>query len=184
VFDSIGMFAKQFTPVDGGYLYYSSRKSGGKLVTAEEYEGLLEGWRKVAGGAGTLKSVGVVILWILLSTLISKSLELPGWADKILIAVAVVGISAWLLWAGFAPYRLVRDREAVTPPRPGSEARKQARAALNWPMVIVFLLASGATFFASIALPREMVASWAWLVGSGLMFVAYAWVAIQKPRDG
>ena len=41
MFDSIGAFTRQFTPVDGGYLYFPSRKNGGKLVTAEEFETLV-----------------------------------------------------------------------------------------------------------------------------------------------
>jgi hypothetical protein len=32
MFDSIGAFTSPFTPVDGGYLYYPSRKDGGKLA--------------------------------------------------------------------------------------------------------------------------------------------------------
>src|SRR3546814_13718104 len=78
------------------------------------------------------KIVGIVMLAIIFWTTISKSLSLPEWSDSIMVAASVAGISAWLLWASFAPRRLVRDRPAMTPPRPVSETKRQARALLNW----------------------------------------------------
>src|SRR3546814_9594755 len=95
----MGAFNNQFTPVDGGYLYYPSKNSGGKLVTADEYEQLAAGWRKVAGRRGMWKIVGIVMLAIIFWTTISKSLSLPEWSDSIMVAASVAGISAWLLWA-------------------------------------------------------------------------------------
>jgi hypothetical protein len=47
--DSHRSFAGQFTPVDGGYLYYPSRKSGGKLITTDELEELDKAWRRRVG---------------------------------------------------------------------------------------------------------------------------------------
>src|SRR3546814_8848159 len=106
----MGAFNNQFTPVDGGYLYYPSKNSGGKLVTADEYEQLAAGWRKVAGRRGMWKIVGIVMLAIIFWTTISKSLSLPEWSDSIMVAASVAGISAWLLWASFAPRR---DRKST-----------------------------------------------------------------------
>jgi hypothetical protein len=183
MFDSMGAFAKQFTPVEDGYLYYPSKKGGGKLVTTEEYHELVEGWRKVAGRPGMWKVVGVVMLAIFLWTLISKALSLPDWWDSITVAVTVIGMSAWLLWASFAPRRLVRDRPAVTPPRSISQARHQARALLNWRFVIFALLLSGLAFFGSLHSTERNFASWAWFIGSGAMLGGYIWIAIQKFRD-
>lgn len=54
---------------------------------------------------------------------------------------------------------------------------------LNWPFVAFALLISGAILFGSIQSPRDTITSWAWLIGSGLTFVAYIWIAIQKLRD-
>lgn len=136
MFDSMGAFNKQFIPVDGGYLYYPSRKSGGKLVTVEEFEGLVAGWQRIAGRSGLWKPVGVVVLVILLWTLLSQALALPEWADSIIVVGSVAAVSGWMLWASFEPRRLVRDRSVVAPPRSVLQARRQARAALNWPFVI------------------------------------------------
>jgi hypothetical protein len=183
VFDSIGTFTKQFTPVEGGYLYYPSKKDGGKLVTSNEYDELVAGWQKVAGRKGIWKIVSIVMLTIMFSTLVSKATVLPAWSDSILTAACVVGILAWLLWASLAPRRLVRDRPAIAPPRPSSQVRRQARALINWRMIIFALFFSGIAFFGSLNLtPRDFV-TWAWLIGSGGMFGAYIWIAIQKIRD-
>ncbi len=183
MFDSIGAFTKQFTPVEGEYLYYPSKKDGGKLVTADEYQQLIEGWNKVAGRHGMWKVVGIVMLAIVIWTIISKSLSIPDWSDSIMVATVVIGISRLLMWASFAPRRLVRDRAAITPPRPVSEAKRQARALLNWRFIIFALLFSGIVFFGSLNAPQRDFTSWAWLIGSGAMFGLYTWMAVQKFRD-
>ncbi|WP_143761353.1 hypothetical protein [Sphingobium chlorophenolicum] len=183
MFDSIGAFTRQFTPVDGGYLYYPSKKDGGKLVTADEYQQLTEGWSRVAGRRGLWKVVGVVMLAIIIWTAISKSLSLPDWLDSIMVAASVTGISGWLFWASFAPRRLVRDRPAITPPRSVLQAKRQARALLNWRFIIFALLFSGIAFLGSLKAPEHDFKSWAWLIGSGVMFGLYIWIAIQKFRD-
>lgn len=184
MFDSVGAFTKQFTPVEGGYLYYPSKKGGGKLVTVDEYRQLAKGWNKVAGRRGIWKIAGVVMLTILIWTIISKSLSLPDWSDSIMVAVCVIGMSGWLLWASLAPRRLVRERTAITPPRPASETKRQARALLNWRFVIFALLFSGIAFVGSLNTPERDFKSWAWLIGSGAMFSLYICLAIQKFRDG
>jgi hypothetical protein len=183
MFDSIGAFKKQFTPTEGGYLYYPSKKCGGKLVTAAEHEQLIESWRKVAGRRGMWTVVSIVMLAIFVWTAISKLLSLPNWSDSIIVATSVIGISAWLLWASFAPRRLVRDRPAIAPPRPGSETRRQARALLSWRFIIFALLFSGVTFLGSLNSPGRDLKTWAWIIGSGAFFGLYIWIAIQKVRD-
>ncbi len=183
MFDSVGAFTKLFTPVDGGYLFHPSRKSGGKLVTAEEHDRLVASWEQIAGRAGIWKTVGVVVLILVLWTFLSEGLSLTEWADTVVIASLVLAISAWMLWASFAPRRLVRDRPAVTAPRPLSEARREARATLNWPFVIFALLLSGATFLGTVTTTERTLSTWAWLVGSGLMLGVYLWIGFQKLFD-
>lgn len=181
--DPISTFAKQFTPVEGGYLFYPSRKSGGKLVTPEEFERLMENWRRVAGTKGRWKSVGAIVLAITLWLLLSQLLRAPSWADEVIVPAVAVGIVAWLLWASFAPQRLVRDRPAVAPPRPLPQARREARAMLKWPTVLVVTLLSGAIFLGCLLSPHRTFGDWAWLVGSGAMFALYLWVGFMKLRD-
>ncbi|MBO9621461.1 MAG: hypothetical protein J7500_01990 [Sphingomonas sp.] len=183
MFDSMGAFAKRFKPIEGGYLYYPSKKGGGKLVTAEERDELIEGWRKVAGPTGTWKMVGIVMLAIFLWISISSALSLPDWSDSVSTAVVVAGVCGWIFWASLAPARLVKDRPDSAPPLPVSQAKREARALLNWRFVIFALLFSGAAFLKSLTATERDFASWAWLVGSGTMFSLYVWIAIQKFRE-
>ena len=183
MFDATGAFIRQFTPVDGGYVFYPSRKSGGKLVTFEEYEALVTNWRRVAGWRSHWKVAGIVFLVILLWTLASQALALPDSADWLVIVACVAALSGWVLWASFAPHRLVKDRPDYTPPRAAWQTRREARAALNWPLVIVVLLFSGAVFLGHLAAPNGTLAWWAWIIGSGLFFGGYLWIAIQKIAD-
>jgi hypothetical protein len=169
--------------VSGGYLYYPGKGAGGKLVTADEYESLLAGWERTTGGRGTWTTVGFVFLAILVWTFLSEALALPDWAHWIFIGGCVVGVAVRIFWAAFAPRRLVTNRPDVAPPRHASEARRDAGAALNWPFVLFFLVASAAVFIAHVIGGDRTASGWAWLVGSGLFFALYLCVAIQKFRD-
>lgn len=184
MFDPVGAFSKQFIPVDGGYLYYVSRKEDGKLVTPAEYEALIENWTAVAGGPGRWKAIALMMLAIALWTLVSHTLGLSEYADQVFIALVVAAFSGTLLWYSMAPRRLVKEREPVAPPRPGSQARREARSALNWPFVVFALIVSGSLFFAGVSSPGRTAGGWVWLVGSGIMFVLYLWITLQKLLDG
>lgn len=183
MFDSVGAFTRQFTPVEGGYLFYPSKNSGGKLVTADEYEALVAGWEKTAGRKGTSKMASLVCLFIVFWTVVSSATRLPAWSGSVLVAVCVVGVIAWVLWVNFAPYRLVRDRPAVAPPRSKGEASRQARAALNWPFVGFALVFSGLAFVWALVSTDRGFSNSAWLYGSAAMFAVYVWIAARKYRD-
>jgi cyanate permease len=64
-----------------------------------------------------------------------------------------------------------------------AQAKREARAALNWPLVIFALLASGAIFLGCLSAPDHTLSWWALVIGSGAMIVAYLWIAFQKLRD-
>lgn len=184
MFDPIGAFTKQFTPVEGGYLYYPSQKSGGKLVTTDEYQRMVEVWSKISGRSGWWKNTGIMILVLFLLAFIWQFLSLPDWLYLVLAGAILVGVSGWVLWVSLAPRRLVRERAVITPPRPVSEARRQGRALLNWRFIIFGLIFSGTIFLGSLDVPERDFKSWAWLLGSGAGFISYIWIAIQKFRDG
>jgi hypothetical protein len=183
IFDSIGAFERQFIPIEGGYLYYPSSKSGGKLVTAEEFESLRSDWVRIAGRGGRWKNIAVVVAGLVVWEIVSVGLEFPRWTTWLAATSAVIFISARIMRVSLAPRRLVKDRPAITPPRPATERGRQARAMINWPFVIFVLVVSGLIFWASLASQKYTFSWWAWTVGSGAMFVAYIWVAFRKLQD-
>lgn len=181
--NSIDAFKKQFTPHRDGYLIYPWRQGGGKLVTADEYNQLIADWQKVAGRAGTWKSVGTVVAVLALWTLLSQALRPPEWINSAVIVLVAITICARILWASFAPWRLVKNRKPITPPRPRAEARREARAALNWQMIIFALILSAGAFASHVTATEWNIGTWAWLVGSGAIFVAYIWIGFRKLFD-
>jgi hypothetical protein len=183
MFDAIGAFAKQFTPFEEGYLVYPSRRSGGKFVTADEYERLLTDWKRIAGRAGIWKTVGAVCALIVLWAALDEALSLPEWSHDAFIGLIVAAMSVWLFWAAWAPRRLVKDRSPVVPPRSLAEAQRHARAALNWPVVIFGLIASGGVFAGCVSATEHSLTSLVWLAGSSLLFVLYLWIALKKAID-
>lgn len=183
MFDSTEAFKKQFKPVEGGYLVYPSRKLGGKLVSGEEYDRLIKGWEQVAGRKGRWKTIGIFIVVEALWILLSYSVSVPEWVHALSIFAMIFGVLAWLLWASTAPRRLVKDRPAITPPRAVAEARQEARAALNWPLIVLALVLSGNIFLVCVTATERSLSTWAWLVGSGTMFGLYVWIAFKKLTD-
>lgn len=183
MFDPVDAFSRQFKPIEGGYLYYPSRKSGGKLVTDVEYAELLADWQGIAGRRGQWTIIGIISAVILGWITLSQSVTLPYWAEKLMMLGLVIGISGWFLWASLAPRRLVRGRPDFTPPRPAQAARRESRALLSWRFVIFALLLSGVALLRTLSSPDLTLHWWAWLIGSGALFVAYVCIALLKIMD-
>lgn len=181
--DPVASFSKHFTPVDGGYLIYPSKRSGGKLVTHDEYDRLLADWKRVAGTAGILKAAAVIVLLISAWSVAFDTLSFPEWADTVFMNALIVMVVGRFMWAGFAPHRLVRGRPAIVPPRHPSAARREARAAVNWPVMVAASLICGGAFLSALNEPNRTWDVWAWLIGSGALLVVYLWIAIQKLLD-
>jgi hypothetical protein len=182
LFDVVRTFAKQFTPVDGGYVYYPSIKQGGKLVTAEEYERLLADWKRTTGWRG-LKLAGIVLLVLVGGSLASAMISLPERLDWVLSSVVVAGLVGWIIWAAAAPRRLVKGRPDHTPPLSRAQARQAARAIITWPMIGLALFMSGAVFVIYLISPTGTLAWWAWIIGSGAIFALYGWTAYKKASE-
>jgi len=183
MFDTAGAFTKQFTRVEGGYLFYPSPRSGGKLITIDEYDRLSADWNRVAGSAGGWKIVGLVLVALTLWTLVEQAASLPDWAGTLFIALVAVAVCAFLSWSAFAPGRLVRNRPAIAPPRPASDVQREARALLNWPSILIALLFSAGICLGLLAMPDRTPGIWAWIAGSGLMCCTSLWVGFSKLKD-
>jgi hypothetical protein len=182
MFDPVGAFTRQFTPVEGGYLYYPSRRSGGKLVSASEYEMLVADWRRIAAG-GTWKVAGFLILVIVVGTIASRTLAVPDWMLDIAVFGAIAAISIGVLWVGGAPRRLVRERPAITPPRPIGEAQRDSRRLMKWPFVLVMIVIWTRWFLLSFDYWQGSFGQWAWTIASGLGLGYFLWIGFQKFRD-
>ena len=183
MFNAVEAFKRQFTPVEGGYVYYPSVWHGGKLVTAEEYERLLANWKGIAGTRAIWK---IAIFFVLASSvlvMLSELLSLPRWSEWLIMVAGAAGVCGWLCWVALAPYRLVKGRPDFAPPRSRSEARREARTMLGWPLVCSVVFFSGLAFVGSLLSSDRTASGWAWLVGSGLFFGAYSWIAFEKLRD-
>ena len=173
-------FADQFTPVEGGYLYYASRKSGGRRVTSDEFQHLVLQWRRRVGPWRlALPCLIAIIGW----TVLSDQFALPAWSSSAFNALIVVAMAAWLVWAAYAPRRLVKERPEVAPPRPRKEGRRKARASLDWKLVLLVVVVSGGFFAKGLLAARATFSSVALTAGSGLLFFGYLWIAVLKVSD-
>lgn len=160
MFDAIGAFEKQFTRVEGGYLFYPSRKVGGKLVSDEEYEHLIAVWKRVAGRSGRWKTTGAIAAAIVLWMFLTHVFSLPEWGVFFVIPVMVFTLVGRLLWAITKPHRLLKDRLSVMRPKTAEESRRDVRAALTWPFVVFALILSGAAFFGVVSDAERSPGSW------------------------
>lgn len=180
MFDPMDVFSRQFAPVEGGYLYYPSPKSGGKLITDDEFSKLASDWKKTFGRRGLWQIVGIMLLVSVLFLFLKRWLDLPDWVDHFALYGNAVALFGWYQWAAFAPRRLVRGRPAIAPPRSVLQARREARAMIKWPFLIVVILACGAVLVGSFS---SLDRSWAWIGGSGIALILYLWVAFLKLMD-
>lgn len=140
-FDAVAAFERSFIPIQGGYLYYPSRWSSGYLVSGEEYQQLVEEWRKVAGFWGILRLVAVLAIALILLVLVDEHVGLDSSYDLTTYA-CIAAVIAYILWKSTAPVRLVRGREPVSPPRTAKQSEEQMGRALGWPVAISLAITS------------------------------------------
>ena len=183
MFDSTRAFTQQFESVEDGYVYYPSRKSGGKFVSTGEFEELLADWRRVSGTAGVLKVAGVICVAMLSWATLTVLLNLPEWAETLMMIVCVAAVIMWIGRAALAPRRLVKGRPDYLPPRTAAESRKAARGALTWPFVFSALFLTGILTLAGVVGFDGSISAWLWMLGPGALFGAYLCIVIQKSRD-
>lgn len=176
-------FEKQFTPADGGYIYYPSRRSGGKFLSAEEYGRLLSDWEAVAGTKGIWKAALLLISMALALAFFSTFVGLPDWTSKVASWLIVLGGLARLLWKSLAPRRLVRGRPDAVPPRSKAQVDREVRDLVGWPIIALSLVVCSILFWGALHSPSRGLVRWAVLIGSGIVLLQYLRAAFLKFRD-
>lgn len=142
MFSSAKIYARQFKPIEGGYLYYPTRWSQGYLVTEPEFEELCADWRKFESWKSRLKLFAWILGAALLMEIVALTLNLPATFTTLatfLFAVAYVVYFQWRFWA---PHRLIRLREPHAPRRSSREADLEAAARLTWPLTVLVVALS------------------------------------------
>ncbi len=184
MFDPVSSFSKQFVPFEEGYLYYPSRKSGGKFVSHEEYEQLVAEWEAVAGRRGMWKTTLAIIGCVFLVVTFQSIFDGFEWLKDVSTWVAVIALLARFVWYSMAPRRLVSGRPDAAPPRSPAASRRAARSLVSWGIIIWAFIASTAIFGLGLAAYPKSLLVWLWVAGSGAMSAGYLWAAIMKYRDG
>ncbi len=178
-----GGFDKQFTPIEGGYLYYPSAWKGAKLVTVEEYKQLIAAWKRATSVRAMSLIVGAGILGVVLMGFLAGDAANPTWTTMIFPLIWMVGMSAWFLRSSLAPWYLVKNRPYVSEPRPRSEVWRQNRAMQSWPALGLFFVISAKGLFDAlqgkeILFPASVATAW-W----SFMLAAFTLVSVLKFRD-
>ncbi|QLC23006.1 hypothetical protein HFP51_12905 [Parasphingopyxis sp. CP4] len=176
----VDTFTKQFEPHGDGYIYYPSRREGGKFVTEKEHQDLLAEWKRTATGRGfwisMLLIIGLVAIW----SVFRLTFVVPEWAS----ATVTIGIAVLILvrvgWASLAPRRLVKGRPDITPRRTLGEAQSQAARLMPWSMVIGVIVGSGVIIGILLSSITGTWEWWAWTIGSGGVLISYVWIAVRK----
>ena len=177
-------FTRQFVPHEGGYIYYPSAESGGKLVTAAELAQLTEDWERIAGRAAIWKLAGLIVVAGLAWIVAADAMGVPHWARSAVFSIAIGSLMIVRpAWAESAPGRLVKGRPDIVPPRPRGEAEREERGMIEWPNLIIVLLFSGGVFALGLTVPPHSFAGWAGVIAFGLFFAACAWLAVRKLGD-
>lgn len=137
---SLDVFKRSFEPIEGGYLYYPTRWSGGYFLSAAEYDALIADWERTAGFKRMLLLVGIALLGIVVSTVVSSTTDLD--LDGIAPRAIAFGLAGYLIWKSTAVNRLVRGRKPMRPPRSGLEAEVAMGNALGMPLAIGLVVVS------------------------------------------
>ena len=182
--DPVSSFSKQFVPFEEGYLYYPSRKSGGKFVSHEEYEQFVAGWEAVAGRRGIWKITLAIIGCVFLIVIFQSTFDGSEWLRPVSTWIVVLAVLARFFWFSMAPRRLVSERPDAAPPRSPAASKRAARSMVSWDIIIWAFIVSTAIFGVSLAAYPKSLSVWIWVAGSGAMSAAYLWVAIMIYRDG
>lgn len=182
--DKSEIFSRLFVPYEDGYIVYPGKSKGGKFVTAAERDALVKNYQRWWGkrfslGLGVWAFIAVLLPAIAAAAL----LNVPDGDFSFVILAAAIVLGYFVIRSFRAPYRLVKDRPDIVPPRTKEENRRVARSYLTWPrlagqiLIVAILLFSLVTNYAN---------AWHWLLwtaGATLFLMLLLYVAIRKYLD-
>lgn len=153
------LFEAQFEPHDGGFVFYPTVWSGGRLVTAAEADAMRQQNARLTRFVYSWRGLLLLVVGTVLYSFVSSALD-PSRAYHDLTFATFIGVVTAEITAGpwLAPASLVRGREVVKPRRDRRariEAQREARAAMRRPLIIsslILALLVGAVVAAQFAL--------------------------------
>lgn len=185
-FNPTEIYKRQFQPAEEGYLFYPRRNKGGKLLSHPEYEKLVLNYRRWMG----TRFVPGLSLWLVLAgsiviASISVMFDLPELFIKIAVYVMVAAFLAAYSWLYLAPYRLTKNRAAISPPRTRQEQLRQGRTMFPWALLIwiIFIFGFFSIFGIAAAIAEPSIGKLVFEAVCVVIFIMGLRVAIQKYRD-
>ncbi|MFQ5348204.1 MAG: hypothetical protein ACE5ED_10235 [Rhodothalassiaceae bacterium] len=183
--DALALLRRSFVPHDDGYLFYPTRWSGGRFVIKAEFDRMTACWERALGRRALWLLAGFAFLVLLLWSLVAPALEPPAWMEDALTSGLVAVIFGRILWVTTLPWRLVRGRPAIAPPRPAAGMRREMLGVFGWRIVILTLIMTGGLFARTLAAEGNGFGHWLAVAGSAFLFGLSLNLLVHKLRgDG
>jgi hypothetical protein len=184
MFGAEKIFRRQFTPHEGGYLFYPFVWSRGYLVTEEEFQKLCQDRKRSLGLSGMLRLWALALVLIIVCAAVAIFLEDERLLNAGSIASALA-ILAVVLWRSTTAIRLVRGRQPVAPTRNRIERERHSARVVGWPMMlVVFLLSVWFLFLSAILAYASPLIGVPILALFGFAFLRNTQVAWRKYAEG
>ena len=134
------LFETQFEPHDGGYVFYPTVWSGGRPVSAAEFDAMRRQNARITAFIHSWRGLVLLMAGTVGFSLASGALD-PSRVHHVLAVTAfIMAVTLGSIWGPWlAPARIVRGRKAVKPARDRRvrlEAQREVRAAMRGPSLV------------------------------------------------
>lgn len=169
------------TPHGDGYVYWPTAWSGGKFISRAEFDELDLRYRAMWQ---RLWLAALVLFALIFAIGVAMTaLRLPPMLSTVAVSVVTIAWIGWWIQPSLAPWRLVRHREAILPPRGYAETRRAGRRRLSWPLLGSALALLAMVFVRFLIAKPHGMARTAMLAGYGLLFLLVLSIAVEKLLD-
>ncbi len=176
--DPVEIYERSFEPHEKGYLYYSSRWSGGKLITTAEHDEFVNAFASACGR----RNIVILSATIIAIIALGKAISLGSTAQNILMYTIVAAFVIRILWLALAPARATRHRAVIAPPRSGTEINKRMAQITSWPLLFLMFLFGLSICTNYLDTPPQNFSSWIWLAMGAFLLIGSIWQAVIKLR--